>query len=70
MTGDYVRFAFYQNTRFSGKTITRLELFVRQVKIAIDANQTFTVHRVKAAPVYKQPTTIVESYTSSSRWSS
>ena len=63
VTGDYVPFAFYQNTRFSGKTITRLELFVRQVN-AIDANQTFTVHRVKAAPVYsKQPTTIVESYT-------
>ena len=63
VTGDYVPFAFYQNTRFSGKTITRLELLVRQVN-AIDANQTFTVHRVKAAPVYsKQPTTIVESYT-------
>ena len=51
VTGDYVPFAFYQNTRFSGKTITRLELFVRQVN-AIDANQAFTVHRVKAARYY------------------
>lgn len=36
VTGDYVPFAFYQNTRFSGKTITRLELFVRHVN-AIDS---------------------------------
>ena len=63
VTNHLVPFAFYQNTKFSGKTITRLELFVKKVN-AIDANQTFTVHRVKAAPVYnKQTTTIVESYT-------